>query len=94
MDKLVLSTVNAPYKRAISVVDLEECIEKINLDDWLVHIATFFTDVEPFLVLDFAAAHGISESKLAEAYWAVKVKTGEQNSDLESKLVPLASSAR
>lgn len=94
VDKLVLSTVNAPYKRDISVTVLEECIVKAKMDAWPVHVATFFTDVAPFLIFGFASAHGISKSKLAEAYLAMKAKTGEQNPDLEVELVPLAPSPR
>ena len=94
VDKLVLSTVNAPYKRDISVTALAECIAKAKMDVWPVHVATFFTDVEPFLIFGFASAHGISKSKLAEAYLAMKAMTGEQNPDLEAELVPLASPSR
>jgi hypothetical protein len=94
VDKLVLSTVNAPYKRDISVAVLEECIVKAKMDAWPVHVATFFTDVAPFLIFGFASAHGISKSKLAAAYLAMKAKTGEQNPDLEAELVPLAPSPR
>ncbi|MDX8456893.1 hypothetical protein RFM98_29585 [Mesorhizobium sp. VK9D] len=73
VDGLVLATVNAPYKRDISVAALRECIAKAKLDDWPVHVATFFTDVEPFLVFQFASAHGISKSKLAKAYMATGI---------------------
>ena len=94
VDKLVLAAVNAPYKRNISAAALQQCIVEAKLDDWQVHVATFFTDVTPHLVLAFADAHGISKSKLADAYLAVEAKTGERNPALEGHLVPLASSAR
>jgi hypothetical protein len=94
VDKLVLATVNAPYKRSISGAALQHCLVEVKLDDWPVHVATFFTDVTAHLVFRFADAHGISKSKLADAYLAMKAKTGEQNPALESDLVPLASSAR
>jgi hypothetical protein len=94
VDKLVLATVNAPYKRSISAAALQQCIVEVELDDWQVHVATFFTDVSAHLVFGFADAHGISKSKLADAYLAMKAKTGERNPALESDLVPLASSAR
>ncbi|KUM25686.1 hypothetical protein AU467_24870 [Mesorhizobium loti] len=94
VDGLVLATVNAPYKRDISVAALRECIAKAKLDDWPVHVATFFTDVEPFLVFQFASAHGISKSRLAKAYMATKAATGEYNPDLETELVSLAPSPR
>jgi hypothetical protein len=94
VDELVLATVNAPYKRDITVVALRECIANAKVDAWPVHVATFFTDVEPSLIFGFASAHGISKSRLAEAYLAMKAKTGEQNPDLEVELAPLASSPR
>jgi len=93
VDKLVLATVNAPYKRAISVRVLKERLMKGDPGDWPVHLASFFTDVSPNLVFDFADLHGISKSKLARAYWAMKSKTGELNPDLEAQLVPLATVA-
>jgi hypothetical protein len=94
VDKLVLATVNAPYKRAIDATTLQASLAKLDLDRWLVHIATFFTDVAPELVFKFADQHGISRSKLAEAYLAVKRRTGERNPNLEADLVPMAPPAR
>jgi len=94
VDKLVLATVNAPYKRSIDAPTLRDCLAKADLDAWLVHIATFFTDVAPELVFEFADRHGISRSALAKAYRAMKRKTGELNPNLEAELVPMASSAR
>ncbi|OHV65850.1 hypothetical protein LCM4577_28760 [Mesorhizobium sp. LCM 4577] len=46
VDGLVLATVNAPYKRGISVAALRECIAKANLDDWPVHVATFWSHLK------------------------------------------------
>jgi hypothetical protein len=93
VDKLVLATVNAPYKREISVTILKKCLMKAEPGDWVVHLASFFTDVNPNLIFDFAALHGISKSALAQAYLAVKIKTGELNPDLEAELVQLATVA-
>lgn len=94
VDKLVLGTVNAPYKRSISASTLQSCLAKADLNDWSVHVATFFTDVAPDLVFEFANTHGISKSDLAKAYLVMKTKTGEWNPDLEADLVQLAPSAR
>jgi PHD/YefM family antitoxin component YafN of YafNO toxin-antitoxin module len=91
VDKLVLATVNAPYKRAIDAVTLQASLTKLDFDQWPVHIATFFTDVTPELVFKFADRHRISRSKLAEAYLAIRKKTGERNPDLEAELVSMAS---
>jgi hypothetical protein len=89
-ERLVLATVNAPFKRNISATTLGQCIAEGTIDKWSVHIATFFTDVSPRLVLNFASHHGISRSRLLETYLAMKAKTGEQNPALEGELVPLA----
>ena len=93
VDKLVLATVNAPYKRDITASTLEASLLKADAEDWPVHVATFFTDVSPALILAFAASHGISTVKLAQAYSAMKNKTGEVNLDLEVVLEQLASVA-
>jgi len=94
VDKLVLATVNAPYRRSIDATTLRDCLATLDLDQWLVHVATFFTDVTPQLVFKFGDRHGISRSKLARAYRAVKRKTGERNLDLEADLGAMASSSR
>jgi hypothetical protein len=94
VDKLVLATVNAPYKRSIDAATLRDCLAKLDLDPWLVHVATFFTDVSPELVFKFAAQHGISRFTLAKAYLAMKRKAGERNPGLEADLVTMATSSR
>jgi hypothetical protein len=94
VDKLVLATVNAPYKRSIDAATLQNCLARIDLDPWLVHIATFFTDVAPELVFKFADRHGIPRSTLAKAYLAMKKRTGERNPVLETDLVAVAHSSR
>ncbi len=50
------------------------------------HVATFFTDVRPKLVLRFAELHGIPKRKLASAYGEMKEATGEANPALENLL--------
>ena len=94
MDKLVLSAVNASYKRAITVAALQGCIVNADLGEWTVHVATFFTDVSPDLIMGFASSHGISKSQLVAAYLLVKTKTGEHNPDLEVELGAVADSPR
>ena len=94
VESLVLATVNAPFKRDISATILGQCIAEGRIEEWTVHVATFFTDVSPRLVFDFANHHGISRSKLLETYLAMKAKTGEQNPALEGELVPVAPSPR
>ena len=94
VDKLVLATVNAPYKRRIDAAVLQNSLAKLDFDRWLVHIVTFFTDVAPKLVFEFADQHGISRSALAKAYLTIKKRTGERNPDLEAGLVAMAPSPR
>jgi hypothetical protein len=94
VDKLVLATVNAPYKRSIDAATLRNCLAKLDFDRWVVHVATFFTDVAPELVFKFADQHGISRLTLTKAYLAMKKKTGERNPVLETDLVAVASSSQ
>ncbi len=56
---------------------------------WTVHVATFFTDVRPELVLQFAELHRIPRRGPASAYGEVK-ETGEANPALERLLEQLA----
>jgi hypothetical protein len=86
VDGLVLGTVNSPYKRNITASILEACLKNAELGDWPVHVASFFTEVRPNLVLGFAALHGISNIKLAHAYLAMKSETGQSNPELETEL--------
>jgi hypothetical protein len=94
VDKLVLTTVNAPCKRDISAAALVECLATAELGSWPVHVAAFFTDVSTELILRFAQTHDVSESALAQAYFAMKSVTGESNPALEAKLGALAPAAR
>ena len=93
VDRLVLAIVNAPYKRTIDAETLAARLAKADPGDWSVHVATFFTEVRPDLVFAFADAHGLTKSKLAQAYFITKNKTREQNPDLEAALAPLAAAA-
>lgn len=94
VDKLVLATVNAPYKRDISAATLSACLADTEFSNWLVHAATFFTDVDVDLVFRFAELHGISKSVLAKAYMAIRAETGERNPELEAELVSLGTAAQ
>jgi hypothetical protein len=94
VDRLVLVTVNAPYKSDIGATALSECLAHADLGTWPVHVATFFTDVETDLVFRFAASHGIAKSALAKAYLVMRAATGERNPVLEAELVPLGAGRR
>lgn len=93
VDELVLGTTNAPYKKAISAAQLAKRLASSGTGPWTVHLATFFTDVRPELILKFAAAHGVSKSDLAATYRATKAATGEANPRLEAVLEQLAPTA-
>jgi len=90
VDELVLGTTNAPYKRVISAAQLAKHLASSRTGPWNVHVATFFTDVRPDLILKFAAIHGVSRSDLATTYRAVKAATGEANPRLEAAFEQLA----
>lgn len=92
-DALVLGTVNAPFKKAIDANALVSSLGTGNVKPWLIHLATFFSEVAPDLVLNFAHAHGLSDMQLAEAYDTVKAETGVESAALEMVLVPLAHAA-
>jgi excisionase family DNA binding protein len=91
VDELVLGTTNAPYRRSITAAELARSLVSGKSEPWTVHIATFFTDVKPELVLKFAEMHGISRRVLASTYRALKTATGEANPALETVLDQLAS---
>jgi hypothetical protein len=93
VDSLVLGTVNAPFKQAVDVEVLTGCLKTGDVDPWIVHVATLFTDVDPKLVLSFAKEHGVSGTQLARTYRRVKRQTGVESAALERSLVPLANPA-
>jgi excisionase family DNA binding protein len=86
VEELVLGTTNAPYKRCITAAELTRGLASGKSEPWTVHVATFFTDVKPDLILKFAATHGISKRVLASSYRAMKAATGEANPALETVL--------
>ena len=90
VDELVLGTTNAPYKKVITAAQLARHHASSRTGPWIVHIATFFTDVRPELILRFATIHGVSRSDLATTYRAVKAATGEANPRLEAAFEQLA----
>ena len=86
VEELVLGTTNAPYKRAITATELTRGLVSGKSEPWTVHVATFFTEVKPELILKFAEMHGISRHVLASTYRAMKATTGEANPALETVL--------
>ncbi|WP_312014591.1 helix-turn-helix domain-containing protein [Bradyrhizobium sp. AUGA SZCCT0240] len=91
VEELVLGTTNAPYKRSITATELSRGLTSGRSEPWTVHVATFFTDVKPEMILKFAEMHGISKRVLASAYRAMRAATGEANPALEAVFDKLAS---
>lgn len=90
IDQLVLGTTNAPYRRTISSTELVARLTSRDWQNWIAHVVTFFTEVRPELVLQFARLHAISIKDLAAAYRSMKSATGEANPALERTLERLA----
>lgn len=90
VDQLVLGTTNAPYRRTINSTDLVACLTSRDWQNWIAHIVTFFTEVRPELVLQFARLHAIPIQDLAASYRSMKSATGESNPALESAFERLA----
>lgn len=93
IDNLVLGTVNAPWKRAIDADLLAQKVATSDPTGWLPHVATFFGEVSPVLVVEFARIHGIAPAILARSYRQVKVLTGERNRSLEAEFSKRAQAA-
>lgn len=88
-DGLVLSTVNAPYRRRIDAETLSQCLRTGELGTWTVHVATFFVDVHPELVVRFAERHAIDLETLMRTYTSIRDGTGERSPRLEAEFVRL-----
>lgn len=93
-DALVLSTVNAPYRRVIDGDTLATCLRTGMVDGWLVHVATLFVDVRPGLVVRFAEQHDIGMGRLSRTYREVRDATGERSPPFEAAIVSLANAPR
>jgi excisionase family DNA binding protein len=90
IDQLVLGTTNAPYRRTMNATDLVARLTSRDWQNWIAHVATFFTEVRPELVLEFARLHAIPIQDLVASYRSMKSATGESNPALESALERLA----
>jgi len=90
IDQLVLGTTNAPYRRTIKSTDLVARLTSRDWQNWIAHVVTFFTEVRPELVVQFARLHAIPIRDLATAYRSMKSATGETNPALERALERLA----
>lgn len=84
IDNLVLGTVNAPWRRQIDAATLAALIVAGDIDTWLPHLTTFFTEVRAELALAFADQHSIPRADLCATYDAIRLKTGETSPALEA----------
>ena len=83
-DRLALSTVNAPYKCQIDAETLANCVLSASQGAWEVHVATFFVDVRPELVIAFAEQHGIDREALSRCYITLRDRTVERSPALRT----------
>lgn len=93
VDSLVLGTVNASFKTTLDAETLAASVKTADVETWMSHVATFFVEVKPHLVLAFAKAHGITIAALKTTYAKIKALTGEVNKALDAELSGLASAA-
>ncbi len=93
VDKLVLGTVNASFRKSLDADTLAASVMTSDVDAWLSHVATFFTEVKAHLIIAFAKAHGIPLNVLAKTYARIKTLTGESNKALDAELAGLAVAA-
>lgn len=87
VDRLVLGTVNGPWKRNIEADELAAAIvagQGTRWNGWLVHVATFFCEVRQNLIWAFADQHGINSTTMQQRYHEMWTETGERNPDLEA----------
>jgi hypothetical protein len=85
-DEVLLSTVNAPFKRPIPAATLVACLSRGSAGAWPAHVATFFTELDAPAVLAFAERHGVPAARLGEAYAEMKARTGESDPEIERAL--------
>jgi hypothetical protein len=93
VDRLVLNTVNAPWRRRIGAVSLVGCLrEGAGLQRWSEHVRTFFEDVPREAMLRFMVAHRLAPGTVLETYRTVM---GSEAADagLEAWLTELAAAA-
>ncbi len=75
---LVLTTVNAPYRRQLSAQELADCLRDGAAARALPgHMSSFFGEVEPALQVAFAESFGVSSAELSAAAKAFAAYSGE-----------------
>ncbi|EPY02957.1 hypothetical protein [Magnetospirillum fulvum] len=87
VDRLVLGTVNAPWKRSVEADALATAIivgPDNGWDGWQIHVVTFFSEVRPHLIREFADQHEIAWATVRQRYQEIREETAEVNLELEA----------
>jgi hypothetical protein len=93
IDALVLSTVNAPWRRSIDVDRLTSCLRgEGDVEEWNEHLRTFFEDVPLEAIFRFILAHRLPPKRLRDVYRRV-VGTENGGDGIDSWLADLAAAA-
>jgi len=87
VDALVMGTVNAPWKRTLTAEQLAAAVRTGEIEPHICHLSSFYGEVAPDLVLDFAASHAITAETLSTRYREVRKLSGTLNRTLEPYLV-------
>ncbi|MDB5619106.1 hypothetical protein [Tardiphaga sp.] len=75
---LVLTTVNAPYRRQLDADELAHCLrDPVAANALPGHMSSFFGEVAPALQIAFAAQFGIAKPQLVAAARAFAAYSGE-----------------
>jgi hypothetical protein len=75
---LIMTTVNAPYRKQLAVQELVRCLlNPAVAQAWPGHMSTFFGEVAPDLQQRFAHEHHISRDQLIAAARAFSSYSGE-----------------
>ena len=73
----ILTTINAPYRRHISELELIRCLSGIEIPDrWVGQVWGFLGEVPVDDQIAFATYHGISAKKLQDAARRFSVRSG------------------
>lgn len=92
IDRLVLNTVNAPWRRRIDAASLAGCLMGgAGLQGWSEHVRTFFEDVPREAMLRFMVAHQLDPRAVLETYRVLT--TGAADAGLAEWLAELATAA-
>jgi hypothetical protein len=90
IDALVLTSVNASWRRTIDVTTLVACLGGTREPaEWAEHVRTFFEDVPREALYRFVLAHRLPPERLLATYRAL-ITPEERHGDLDAWLADLA----